>query len=323
MRHVAKAVTCIGCALALGGTALAQSYPGKSVRLIVPFAPGGGVDFTSRILAQKLSELWGQQAIVDNRPGAGGIIGTEAAAKSAPDGYTLLMGSIGSISINPSLYSKLTYSPLRDFAPVTLTGFVPNIVVVHPAVPVKNIAQLIAMAKQKPGLFTFGTGGSGTSNHLSGELFASMAGVQFRHIPYKVGAQATSDLMGGQLDVMFDNLPTSIPHVRAGKLRGLAVTSASRSSAAPELPTVAESGLRGYDVTGWVGVLVPAQTSSEIVSKLHADIAKGLSTADAKERFLSQGAEAATSTPPQFAAFIRTEIEKWAGVVKKAGITAQ
>ena len=175
--------------------AAAQPYPTKPVRLIVPFAPGGGVDFTSRILAQKLSEVWGQQALVDNRPGAGGIIGTEAAAKAPPDGYTLLMGSIGSISINPSLYPKLSYSPLRDFAPVTLTGFVPNIVVVHPAVPVKTVAQLIALGKQKPGLLTFGTG-TGTSNHLSGELFAAMAGIQLRHIPYKVGAQATSDLMG-------------------------------------------------------------------------------------------------------------------------------
>ena len=179
------------------------------------------------------------------------------------------------------------------------------------------------MAKQKPGLFTFGTGGSGTSNHLSGELFASMAGVQFRHIPYKVGAQATSDLMGGQLDVMFDNLPTSLPHVRVGKLRGLAVTSASRSSAAPELPTVAESGLRGYDVTGWVGVFAPANTSGDVISRLHADISKVLATADAKERFMSQGAEAVTNSPQQFAAFVRAEIDKWAAVVKKAGISAQ
>ena len=318
-----RATVTVLCILSMVAPAGAQSYPAKPVRLIVPFAPGGGVDFTSRILAQKLSELWGQQAIVDNRPGAGGIIGTETVMKAAPDGYTLLMGSIGSISINPSLYAKLSYSPLRDFAPVTLTGFVPNIVVVHPAVPVKTIAQLVALGKQKPGLLTFGTGGTGTSNHLSGELFGAMAGIKLRHIPYKVGAQATSDLMGGQLDVMFDNLPTSLPHVRAGKLRGLAVTSASRSSAAPELPTVAESGLAGYDVTGWVGVLVPAQTPGEIVTKLHADIAKVLAAPDAKERFLSQGAEAATSTPQEFRAFVRAEIEKWAGVVRKAGITAQ
>ena len=323
MSRLCQVLMSLSCAFALAGGASAQSYPAKPVRLIVPFAPGGGVDFTSRILAQKLSELWSQQAIVDNRPGAGGIIGTEFAAKAAPDGYTLLMGSIGSISINPSLYAKLSYNPERDFAPVTLTGFVPNIVVMHPAVPVRNIAQLIALAKQKRGLLTFGTGGSGTSNHLSGELFNSMAGVQIRHIPYKVGAQATSDLMGGQLDVMFDNLPTSLPHVRAGKLRGLAVTSASRSSAAPELPTVSESGLRGYDVTGWVGVFVPAQTPTEIVSRLHADIVKVLATPDAKERFLSQGAEAATTTPQQFAAFVRSEIERWAKVVKMAGISAQ
>ena len=251
----------LGMLLLVAPAAVAQTYPAKPVRLIVPFAPGGGVDFTSRILAQKLSELWGQQAIVDNR--------------------------------------------------------------LHPAVPVKSIGELIAPGKQKPGLLTFGTGGTGTSNHLSGELFGAMAGVKLRHIPYKVGAQATSDLMGGQLDVMFDNLPTSLPHVRAGKLRGLAVTSATRSSAAPELPTVAESGLRGYDVTGWVGVLVPAQTPGEIVSKLHADIAKVLAAPDAKERFLSQGAEAATSTPQQFGAFVRAEIEKWASVIRKAGITAQ
>jgi tripartite-type tricarboxylate transporter receptor subunit TctC len=288
--------------------------------LIVPFAPGGGVDFTARILAQKLGDLWNQQAVVDNRPGAGGIIGTELAAKSPPDGYTLLMGSIGSVSINPGLYRKLPYDPVKDFAPVTQIGFVPNIVVVHPSLPVRSIKDLIALARAKPGALTYGTGGSGTSNHLSGELFKTMARIDIRHIPYKVGAQATSDLMGGQLAAMFDNFPTSLPHVRAGKLRALAVTSAVRSSAAPDVPTVAESGLPGYEIVGWVGVLAPAATAKEIVGRLQADIAKALQLADVKEKFANLGAEAASSSPDQFAAFIQSEIAKWGKVIKDAGI---
>lgn len=307
---------------AVNAVSIAQVYPGKPVRLIVPFAPGGGVDITTRVIAQKLSEIWGQQAIVDNRPGAGGIIGTEMAAKASPDGYTALMGSIGSVSINPSLYSKLPYDPMRDFVPVTQTGFVPNILVVHPSIPAKNVKELIALAKSKPGDLTFGSGGVGTSNHLSGELFKRMAGVDMRHIPYKVGAQATSDLIGGQLAVMFDNLPTSLPHVKAGKLRPVAVTSSARSSALPGVPTVADSGLRGYEVVGWVGVLLPTGTQREIVTKLNADIGKVLAMRDVKEKFLAQGAETAASTPEQFAAFIRAEISKWARVIKETGARA-
>jgi len=298
----------------------AQVAPTRSVRFVVPFAPGGGVDFTARILAQKLSDSWSQQVVVDNRPGAGGIIGTELVAKSPADGYTLLMGSIGSVSINPGLYRKLPYDPLRDFAPVTQIGFVPNIVVVHPSLPVKSIRELIALARAKPGALVYGTGGSGTSNHLSGELFKTMADVDIRHIPYKVGAQATSDLIGGQLSVMFDNFPTSLPHVRAGKLRPLAVTSAVRSSAAPEVPTVAESGLPGYEITGWVGVLAPAGTSKDTISMLHAEIAKVLKLSDLREKFANLGAEAGSSTPEQFAAFIQSEIAKWGRVIKAAGI---
>ena len=286
----------------------------------MPFAPGGGVDFTARILAQKLTDSWGQQAVVDNRPGAGGIIGTELVAKSAPDGYTLLMGSIGSVSINPGLYRKLPYDPVKDFAPVTQIGFVPNIVVVHPSLPVKSIRELIALARANPGALVYGTGGSGTSNHLSGELFKTMARIEIRHVPYKVGAQATSDLIGGQLSVMFDNFPTSLPHVRAGKLRALAVTSAVRSGAAPDVPTVAESGLPGYEIIGWVGVLAPAATPKEMLNKLNADIAKALQLSDLKEKFANLGAEAGSSTPEQFAAFIQSEIAKWGKVIKDAGI---
>ena len=286
----------------------------------MPFAPGGGVDFTARILAQKLTDSWGQQAVVDNRPGAGGIRGTELVAKSAPDGYTLLMGSIGSVSINPGLYRKLPYDPVKDFAPVTQIGFVPNIVVVHPSLPVKSIRELIALARANPGALVYGTGGSGTSNHLSGELFKTMARIEIRHVPYKVGAQATSDLIGGQLSVMFDNFPTSLPHVRAGKLRALAVTSAVRSGAAPDVPTVAESGLPGYEIIGWVGVLAPAATPKEMLNKLNADIAKALQLSDLKEKFANLGAEAGSSTPEQFAAFIQSEIAKWGKVIKDAGI---
>jgi tripartite-type tricarboxylate transporter receptor subunit TctC len=310
----------IAAPVLLGMPAHAQPFPAKTVRLIVPFAPGGGVDFTARILAQKLTDAWGQQAVVDNRPGAGGIIGTELVAKSPADGYTLLMGSIGSVSINPGLYRKLPYDPVKDFAPVTQIGFVPNIVVVHPSLPVKSIRELIALARAKPGELVYGTGGSGTSNHLSGELFKTMARVDIRHVPYKVGAQATSDLIGGQLSVMFDNFPTSLPHVRAGKLRALAVTSAVRSGAAADVPTVAESGLPGYEIIGWVGVLAPAGTQKELLTRLHAEIAKALTLPDLQEKFANLGAEAGSSTPGQFAAFIQSEIAKWGKVIKDAGI---
>ena len=320
MRIASAVAALLAAAAGWGVAAHAQSYPAKSVRLIVPFAPGGGVDFTTRILAQKLGDQWGQQAVVDNRPGAGGIIGTELVAKSPPDGYTLLMGSIGSVSINPGLYRKLPYDPVKDFAPVTQIGFVPNIVVVHPSLPVRSIRELIAFARARPGALVYGTGGSGTSNHLSGELFKTLARIDLRHVPYKVGAQATSDLIGGHLAVMFDNFPTSLPHVRTGKLRALAVTSAVRSGAAPEVPTVAESGLPGYEIIGWVGVLVPAATVKEVVSRLHADIGKALLLPDLKEKFAHLGAEAGSSTPEQFGAFIQAEIAKWGKVIKDAGI---
>ena len=320
MRIWSAVAALIAAATGWSTAAHAQSYPAKAVRLIVPFAPGGGVDFTTRILAQKLGDQWGQQAVVDNRPGAGGIIGTELVAKSPPDGYTLLMGSIGSVSINPGLYRKLPYDPVKDFAPVTQIGFVPNIVVVHPSLPVRSVRELIAFARARPGVLVYGTGGSGTSNHLSGELFKTLARIDLRHVPYKVGAQATSDLIGGHLAVMFDNFPTSLPHVRAGKLRALAVTSAVRSGAAPEVPTVAESGLPGYEIIGWVGVLAPAATAKEVVGRLHADIGKALLVPDLKDKFANLGAEAGSSTPEQFAAFIQSEIAKWGKVIKDAGI---
>ena len=298
----------------------AQPYPQKPVRIVVPFAPGGGVDFTARIIAQRLTEIFSQQTVVDNRPGAGGIIGSEIVAKAPPDGYTLLMGSTGTLSINPGLYPKLPYDPGKDFTAITQVALVPNIVVVHPSLPVKSIRELIAFAKVRPGQLSYGTGGNGTSNHLSGELFKHMAGIEILHVPYKVGAQATSDLIAGQLTVMFDNLPTSLPHVKSRKLRALAVTSSNRSPAAPEIPTVTESGLKGYEVTGWAGLLAPVTTSAEVVTRIHATVVQLLSQTDVRERLLVQGAEVVGDTPQQFAAFIRAETAKWGNVIRDAGI---
>jgi len=286
----------------------------------VPFAPGGGVAFTARIIARRLTEIFSQQPVVDNRPGAGGIIGSEIVAKAPPDGYTLLMGSTGTLSINPGLYPKLPYDPGKDFTAITQVALVPNIVVVHPSLPVKSIRELIAFAKVRPGQLSYGTGGNGTSNHLSGELFKHMAGIEILHVPYKVGAQATSDLIAGQLTVMFDNLPTSLPHVKSRKLRALAVTSSNRSPAAPEIPTVTESGLKGYEVTGWAGLLAPVTTSAEVVTRIHATVVQLLSQTDVRERLLVQGAEVVGDTPQQFAAFIRAETAKWGNVIRDAGI---
>lgn len=309
-----------GLCLVTTASANAQPYPQKPIRIVVPFAPGGGVDFTSRVIAQRASEIFGQQVVVDNRPGAGGIIGTEIAAKAPADGYTLLMGSVGTLSINPGLYPKLPYDSAKDFVAISQVATVPNIVVVHPSLPVRSIKDLIALAKARPGQLNYGTGGNGTSNHLSGELFKRMAGVDITHVPYKVGAQATSDLIAGQLTVMFDNFPTSLPHVKAGKLRALAVTGTGRSPAAPAIPTVSESGLAGYEVTGWAGLLAPAGTSREVISRLHDVLMQIIRQADMRERLMVQGAEAVGDSPDQFASFIRSETVKWGKVIADAGI---
>lgn len=294
-------------------------YPGKSIRMIIPFPPGGGTDTLGRILGPKLSEALGQQVVMDNRPGAGANIGAEIAAKAPPDGYTLLMGNVVH-TINVTLYSKLGYDFVRDLAPVSLLASTPNILVVHPSVPAKSVKELIALSKARPGQLDFASSGSGSSAHLAGELFSSMAGTKMNHIPYKGGGPAVIALVGGQVSVGFATTPSVIQHVKSGRLRGLAVTSAQRSPSTPDLPTVSEAGLPGYEVLGWYGLLVPSGTSKEIVSRLHAESVKPLKLSDVKERLDATGFEPIGTGPEQFGSYIRSEVEKWAKVVRSAGV---
>jgi len=300
--------------------AFAQAtYPSRPVRVVVPFPAGGTTDILARAAAQKLSETWGQQAIVDNRPGAGGNIGSELVAKSPPDGYTLLMGTVGTHAINSSLYPKMPYDHVKDFVPVILVAGVPNVLVVNPSLPVNSVQELIAYAKANPGKLNFASSGSGTSIHLSGELFKTMTGVQMTHIPYKGSAPALTDLIGGQVQLMFDNLPSSLAFIKAGKLRALAVTSTTRSAALPDVPTIAESGVPGFEASSWFGLLAPAGTPRDIVTKINADTQKWLASPDAKEKLAAQGALAAGGSPEDFARHIQAETAKWARVVKESG----
>ena len=303
----------------LPADALAQSYPSRPVRLVVPFPAGGTTDILARAMAEKLSGALGQQFVVDNRPGAGGNIGSDIVAKSQPDGYTLLMGTVGTHAINPSLYPKMPYDHVKDFVPVVLVAGVPNVLVVNPTVPAKTVAELIALAKEKPGTINFASSGNGTSIHLSGELFKLLAGVQIAHVPYKGSAPALTDLIGGQVQIMFDNLPSALPHIKGGKLRALAVTSSKRAPALPDLPTIAESGVAGFEASSWFGILAPAATPRDIVQRINAEANKALHAPDMREKLLAQGAEAVGNSPEFFADSIRTETVKWAKVVKDSG----
>jgi tripartite-type tricarboxylate transporter receptor subunit TctC len=288
--------------------------------MVVPFPAGGTTDILGRIAGQKITEALGQQVIIDNRGGAGGNIGTELVAKSPPDGYTLLTDPGSTLTINPHAYSRLGFDPVKDFAPITILAEVPNILEVHPSMPVKNVKELIALAKSKPGQINYASTGAGQSTHLSMELFKSMAHIDINHIPYKGSAPALVDLIGGHVTVMFDNMPTSLPHVRAGKLRAIAVSTAKRSFALPQLPTVAESGLPGFEVSVWFSVLAPAATPRDIVQKLNAVLVKALQSPDVKQRLAEQGAEPVGNTPEQFAATIQRDLAKWAKVVKDANV---
>ena len=308
--------------LACAGAAAQTRYPAKPVRFIVPSAAGGGTDIIARALAQKLSESLGAQFVVDNRPGAGQMIGIEIAAKSSADGNTILMAA-STLAINPIMYKKVTYDPLRDFAPITQAASLPNVLVVHPSLAVKSLAELIAYAKQHPGQLNFASAGIGTSPQMSVELLKSMAGIDMVHVPYKGTAPGVVDLLAGQVLVMAPNVLTALPHIKSGKLRALAVTSAKRSVALPDIPTVAESGLAGYDSTQWYGVLAPAGTPRAVVARLHDEIVRALRDPDVMKRLAADGAEPVGSTPEDFAAFIRSESEKWAKVAAAAGIRAE
>ena len=298
--------------------AQAPAYPVKSVRLLVPSSPGGGTDILARVLAQKMSETFGQQFVVENRPGAGQVIGIEAVARSAPDGYTLLMAA-SAIVINEVLYAKPPYDTLRDFAPVTLGASLPNILVVHPALPVKSVRELIVLAKTRAGQLNYSSAGSGTSPHLSMELFRLMAGITLTHIPYKGSGPATVDLLAGQVQLSMPNVLTALPHIKGGKLRGLGVTSGKRATGLPDIPAIAET-LPGYEAIQWYGILAPAGTTRDIVGKLQAEIARILVLPEVRDRLAADGADAVGSRPDEFAAYIRAELAKWGKVVKTGSI---
>jgi len=297
----------------------AQAWPSKPIKWVVPFAPGGTTDILARTVAEKLQGVLGQPVVIDNKPGAGGAVGAEFTAKAAPDGYTIMGGTISTHAINASLYTKLPYDPVKDFAPITLIARVPNMLVVNPAVPAKDVKELIALLKATPGKYTFASSGNGTSQHLSGELFKSMAGVDMQHIPYKGSPPALQDVVGGQVTMTFDNITTAWPLAKAGKLRALAVTTAKRSTVAPDVPTLAEAGLPGFEVGSWQGVFAPAGTPPEIVRRLNAEIVKILNLPDVREKLGGLGAEIVADSPEEFAALVRGEVVKWADVVKKSG----
>jgi len=304
-------------------SAHAQAYPAKPITIIVPFSAGGATDILARVVGQYMAKDLGQPVIVDNRAGAGGNIGTQAVARATPDGYTLLMGTVGTHAINQSLYGKLPFDPIKDFAPLTRVALVPNLLVANPAQPFKTVKDMLAYAKANPGKVTFGSSGSGSSIHLSGELFKHMAGVDIQHVAYRGSAPAVNDLLGNHIAVMFDNMPSAIGHVKSGKLRPIAVTTPQRSPALPDVPTIAEAGVPGYEATSWFGLLAPAKTPAPIVAKLNASILKALADPDVKKKLMEQGAEPHPESPEQFAQFIASETGKWGKIVKQSGATAQ
>ena len=305
-------------ALIFAATASAQSFPTKPLKIIVPFPAGGTVDFFARVISTKLSEALGQSVLVENRAGAGGNIAAEAVAKAAPDGYALLMGS-EIIAINTSLYSKIGYDPVKDLAPITLVGTVPNILIVHPGLPVNSVNDLIALAKKTPGKISFASTGQGTSTHLSSELFKLMANIDMLHIPYKGGPPAIADLISGQVNMMFINMPTGITHVRSGKAKIIAVSSIKRVSQLPDVPTVDQAGVKGFETSAWSGLYAPAGTPADIINRLNAEVVKILKQPSVREQLMAQGAEPVGDTPEEFSRFTLAEISKWAKIIKISG----
>lgn len=310
-------------ALLLPHAAWSQAYPNRPIRIICAFAAGGVVDITARAIAVELTRLLGQPVIVENKPGANGNIGGTEAARSAPDGYTLFLTGASQFAITPLLYAKMPFDPIKDFVPVAPLVAFSNLLVVHPSVPAKSVQELIALAKSRPGKLSFASAGSGTSIHLSGEMFKSMAGIDMIHIPYKGSGAAQINLLGGQVDMMFDSLPTSMVNAKAGKLRPLAVTGAKRSPLFPEVPTIAESGLPGYESTAWLGLVVPVGTPKEIIAKLNAKVIEGANSKEFRERWEPLGYEIITGSPESMAAMLKADIARWAPVVKASGATLE
>lgn len=307
-------------AASAGNVAVAQEYPAKAIRMVVPFPPGGFSDVFARIIGGKMHETWGQQVIVDNRPGAGGNIGADIVAKSPSDGYSLVMGTIGTHAINATLFSRLPYDPIRDFTAVAFVVGADGLLVVHPSLPAKSTKELIALARSKPGALTYASAGAGTTSHLAGELFKSMTKTDITHVPYKGNVPAITDLLSGQTTMLFATLPTVLPQVQANRLRPLAVLGSTRSAALPNMPTLAEAGLKGFEVSNWTGVFAPAGTSAAIVTKLNTEIVRIMRLPDVQERLPKQGLTFTPGTPQQFAAFVKSERDKWGALVKAVGV---
>ena len=306
-------------ALAAPAVAGAQAYPSRPVKLVVPFPPGGSLDITGRLIAQRLTDMWGQAVVVENKPGAGGNIGADFVAKAAPDGYTILLGALSTHAVNPNLYAKMPYDAVRDFAPITLIATTPNVLVVNAATPVGNVREFIAWTKANPGKLAFGSGSNGSAGHLAGELYKVDTGTDAVHIPFKGGAPATQALLAGDTQFMFDNLANVMAQVKAGKLKALAVTTAERSTLVPELPTMAEAGLSGFDISTWYGLFAPAGTPAAIIAKWNADVTRILNTPDVRAKLMADGAEPAPDTPEQFAQMIARELAKYARIIKASG----
>lgn len=303
--------------------ALAQTYPSKPIRFIVPFPAGGAGDLMMRPLAQKMTEQWRQPVVLDNRSGASGAVGLQIAAHAPADGYTLVMGTASTHAINPALQRDLPYDPIKDFAPIASLIHIPNVLVAHPALPARSLQELIELARAKPGQLSYASNGTGTSAHMAGEMLARAAGIQMLHVPYKGGGIAVTDVLGGHVQLLFGGIPTTLPHVQSGKLRALAVTGAQRSMAAPTVPTVAESGFPGFEVVQWSGAFAPAGTPRSIVVKVNAEINRALGLTDLQETYTRQGFEIRVGTPEKFAHYIKSELAKWSKVIKEAGIRAE
>jgi tripartite-type tricarboxylate transporter receptor subunit TctC len=317
-KSIAALAAGVGLALPLAAGAQ-QPYPSKPIRMVVPSAPGGGTDITARVMAPKLSEFLGQQVVVENRAGAGTMIGGEVVARAAPDGYTLLMG-ISTLAINPAMYKKVPYDALKDFVPITQAVALPNILVIHPSLPARSVKELIAFTKPRPGQIQFASAGIGTSPHLAAELFLSMAGIKMLHVPYKGSGAGLIDVVAGHVPVMMPSILSGLPHAKAGRLRALGVSSVKRAGGAPDVPTIAEAGVPGYEAVQWFGILAPAGTPRPVVDRVHRESVRVLQSPDIRERLQADGADPVASSPEEFAGFLRSETVKWAKVVKAVGI---
>lgn len=308
------------CTLFVSSACLAQQFPDKPVSLIVPFPPGAATDTIARTLADKLTEKWGQPVVVENRAGATGSIGSNYVARSKPDGYTMLVGTTSSHTMGPNLFKSKTWDPIKDFTPITLLAWAPNVLEVHPSLPAKTVPELIALLKKDPGKYTYASSGTGSSIHLAGELFQSLAGVEMTHIPYKGASPAVMDLLGGQVDIMFDTVALSLPHIKAGKLRALAVTTTQRSSSLPDIPTMQQAGLKDYEMAAWIGLLAPAGTPADVIAKIETDVQAILQTADVKKRLFDLGTDVSGMSSAEFSALVEKELPRYGEIMQKAGI---